>query len=205
MVDSDGRHQSSHELETPLASPHAQMHGGIATPSVTSEADLSAAVNYIVDECFFAVGQGVKDKSVQHPAIIWLRDHFRARFLETMRISGNSWLADRHRVTAMGRLLGKRAVHHAGDSPYIGRASVMKAAADIQKHCMLHAMRRARRLGLSATDDRRLYAGYWCVPPATILIGQQGEVAVQTDPRVPPRFDEEHQREQPHDLRVRGH
>ncbi len=163
MFDSDGLHKSSHELETPLASAHAQMDGGIAT--VTSDADLNAAVNYIVDECFFAVGQGVKDKSVQHSAIIWLRDHFRAKFLETMRISGNSWLADRHRVTAVGRLLGERAVHHAGDSPYIDRASAMKAAADIQKYCMLHAMRRARRLGLSATDDRRLYAGYWCVPP----------------------------------------
>ncbi len=130
-----------------------------------TEAEFQTAVDYILDDCFFAVGQGVNGvKTVQHPAIIWLREHFRTKFLDAMRNHGNTWLADRNRVTAVCRLLGRRAVYYAGDSHLIDRASAMKAVDDVRKYCTAIATRRHRRSGDASTDDHAMYAGLWCVP-----------------------------------------
>jgi hypothetical protein len=133
-----------------------------------SDAELEDAVNYILDDCFFAVGQAVgRRKSVDHTAIIWWRDHFHTTFLRTLKRAGNTWVSDRSRVTAVGGLLGARAVSHAGDRPSIDLASAMRAAADVEKYCTIRATRRSRVQGVDRAepdDAPVMYAGYWCAP-----------------------------------------
>ena len=68
-----------------------------------TDAALDDAVNYILDDCFFSVGQAVGHrKAVEHTAVVWWRDHFRALFLRTLRQSGNTWLNDRVRSHGRG-------------------------------------------------------------------------------------------------------
>ena len=65
-------------------------------------------VDYILDDCFFAVGQAVgTQKSLDFEAIRWWRARYRAFFLHAMTSTGTSWVSDRHRVTAVGRFLGQ--------------------------------------------------------------------------------------------------
>ena len=128
-----------------------------------SDAALEAAVNYILDDCFFSVGQAVyARKSLDHPALIWWRDHFRVKFLHALRRSGNTWLQDRDRVTAVAHLLAERAVRHAGNRPSIDRACAMKAAADVEAYCAIRAG--GRRRGAPADSASPMHAGYWCLP-----------------------------------------
>ncbi len=133
---------------------------------VDDEAAYEDAVDYILDECFFNVGQGVGGrKTVDHDAIAFWRDHFRARFLSAMERFGNTWLRDRERVTAVSRLLGERAVAHAEQRGSIDVDCAIKASADVEKYCVLHAARRHRRTGPGAGDrSDAMYAGYWCAP-----------------------------------------
>lgn len=130
------------------------------------DAALEAAVNYVLSDCFFAVGQVVAGrKNVDHAAIMWWRDHFRARFLGTMQRSGNTWLTDRGRVLGVGRLLADRAVRYAGDRPSIDLECAMKAADDVEAYCARRVETRRRRLGLAPdTPSTTLYAGWWCMP-----------------------------------------
>ena len=54
-------------LERPLA------------PSGTTDRDLEREVEYIVDDCFFTVGQVVGMRmTVDYDAVTWWRDHYRA-------------------------------------------------------------------------------------------------------------------------------
>ena len=131
-----------------------------------------AAVDDIVADCFFSVGQAIGDrKSVDYDAVVWWRDHFRATFLNALARSGNTWTEDRSRVTAVAHLLAERAVRHAGDAPSIDRACAMKAAADAKAYCAIRAHGRragpstALRAGRALADAASpLHAGYWCLP-----------------------------------------
>jgi hypothetical protein len=134
--------------------------------------DLEHAVDYIVDDCFFTIGQVVGTrKTLDYAAVIWLRDHYRARFLAAMRAFGNRWLDDRDNVTGVAFLLAERATRHAGDASSIDLEAARRAAADVERYCTLHSGRRARTMGLDTRGtDRPLLAGYWCTqdpPPLT--------------------------------------
>lgn len=99
-------------------------------------------VEYIVDDCFFAVGQIVgRSKSIEYDAVVWLRSRYRAMFLHAMTTTGTAWDRDRDRVTAVGRYLGQRALHHAGDSESIGVPAMAQAAADVERGCRMNAER----------------------------------------------------------------
>jgi hypothetical protein len=58
-----------------------------------------------------------------------------------MSAKGNSWMRDRHRVTAVGRFLGQRALHHAGDSPSIDLRTAALASNDVETGCRMNAER----------------------------------------------------------------
>jgi hypothetical protein len=99
-------------------------------------------VDYILDDCFLAVGQRVgTEKSLDTAAITWWRDRYRRFFLHAMEKRGNSWEKDRKRVTAVGRYLGERALSHAGDSPVIDLTAALKASQDVERECQMNAVR----------------------------------------------------------------
>ena len=57
---------------------------------------LEEAVEYVLGDCFFAVGQTIGMRmTVDYDAVIWWHDHFRTKFLAAMRQHGNRWLQDR--------------------------------------------------------------------------------------------------------------
>ena len=73
-------------------------------------------IDYILNDCFLAVGQAIgTQKALDPEAIGWWRERYRVAFLNAMIRNGNSWERDRHRVTAVGRFLGERALFHAGE------------------------------------------------------------------------------------------
>jgi hypothetical protein len=127
--------------------------------------DIERAVDYVVDECFFAVGQIVgMRKTVEYEAVIWWRDHFRSKFLAAMRAFGNRWTLDRQIVTGVAFMLGERAVRYAGSEPSIDLSSARKATADVERYCQLHARRHAATLDGTASEGAQpRRAGYWCV------------------------------------------
>lgn len=125
-----------------------------------SNAELERVVEYVVDDCFFTVGQVIGLRmTVDYDAVIWWRDHYRAKFLGAMQRFGNRWLEDRQNVTGVAMMLGERAVRYAGDRSSIDLASAMQAAADVQRYCELHS-RRAARVTSEGAQPR--IAGYWC-------------------------------------------
>lgn len=136
----------------------------IATSEPVSPAEQERAVDYILDDCFFAVGQVVGTrKTVDYDAVLWWRDHYRAKFVRAIRAFGNRWQADRQNVTGVALMFGERAVRHAGESASIDLSAFQKAAADVERYCQLHASRRARRCaGPSDSIERPLMVGYWC-------------------------------------------
>jgi hypothetical protein len=110
-------------------------------PSANATAHLDS-VEYIVDECFFAVGQSVGMRlTVDYEAVVWWRDHFRSRFLASMQRFGNRWSQDRQIVTAVGLMLGERAVRYAAGRASIDLEAAQHAAADVERYCMLHDRR----------------------------------------------------------------
>jgi len=99
-------------------------------------------VDYILNDCFVAVGQAVgTEKSLELDVLQWWRARYRAFFLHAMTAKGNSWAKDRRRVTAVGRFLGQRAVHHAGDRPTIDLRTAALASHDIETGCRMSAER----------------------------------------------------------------
>src|ERR1044072_9722448 len=99
-------------------------------------------VDYILNDCFFAVGQAVgTQKSLDFNVIPWWRARYRAFFLLSMSADGNSWLRDRHRVTAVGRFLGQRALHHAGESASIDLRTATLASQDVETGRRMNAER----------------------------------------------------------------
>jgi hypothetical protein len=99
-------------------------------------------VDYILNDCFFAVGQAIgTGKSLDFDVIPWWRTRYRAFFLHAMTVNGNSWSWDRDRVTAVGRFLGQRALHHSGDRPSIDVRSAALASSDVETGCRMNAIR----------------------------------------------------------------
>jgi len=101
-------------------------------------------VDYILNDCFFAAGQAVGTrKHLELDAIVWWRTRYRAAFLRAMTANGNSWVRDRDRVTAVGRFLGQRALHYAGDQPAIDVNCARQASLEVDAGCRLGATRDA--------------------------------------------------------------
>jgi hypothetical protein len=123
-------------------------------------AELERVVEFIVDDCFFAVGQAIGMRmTVEYDAVIWWHDHFRAKFLAAMGSFGNRWMIDRQNVTAVAFMLAERAVRYADGRASIDVESAMKAAADVERYCKLHSRRASRANG---DDASARIAGYWC-------------------------------------------
>jgi hypothetical protein len=142
------------------------------TPGAFERLAPEEAVDCIVNECFFAVGQAVgRAKALDAEAVRWWRLHYRSRFLQAMARFGNRWTLDRDKVAGVGRLLAVRAMRYAGDSPSISVQAARQASADVEQYCTLHSRRLARSLGADpGSDDTPWIAGYWCLP----LIGESG-------------------------------
>lgn len=134
------------------------------TPSTFDVQELERHVEFIVDDCFFTVGQVVGMRmTVDYEAVIWWRDHFRAKFLAAMKAFGNRWLQDRANVTSVAIMLAERAVRYSEGKSSIDVEAARRAAADVERHCELHARRAARRSGLDPSDaSATRIAGYWC-------------------------------------------
>jgi hypothetical protein len=99
-------------------------------------------VDYVLNDCFFALGQAVGTrKSLDFDAIQWWRRRYRAFFLHAMTATGNSWSLDRDRVTAVGRYLGQRALHHSSDRTSIDIRSAALASHDVETGCRMNATR----------------------------------------------------------------
>lgn len=132
-------------------------------PSNTgTHVEVEQAVEYILDDCFFALGQAIGMRmTVDYDAVMFIRNHFRAKFVSAMRSFGNRWSEDRQNVTGAAMMLGERAVRYAGDRSSIDLDSVRHAAADVQRYCKLHS-RRAARSGDPSEGAQSRIAGYWC-------------------------------------------
>ena len=124
---------------------------------------LEEAVEYVLGDCFFAVGQTIGMRTtVDYNAVIWWHDHFRAKFLAAMRRQGNRWLQDRENVTGVGWMLAERAVRHAGGRSSIDVEAARRAAADVERYCEIRSKRASQAGGHDAEVNSRL-AGYWCI------------------------------------------
>ena len=148
----------------PLATPIAGVGTPTTNPSDTrTNVDVEQAVEYILDDCFFALGQAIGMRmTVDYDAVMFIRNHFRARFLAAMRSFGNRWSEDRQNVTGAAMMLGERAVRYAGDRSSIDLDSVRQAAADVQRYCKLHSRRAARSGDPTSEGAQSRIAGYWC-------------------------------------------
>ena len=103
-----------------------------------------ADLDYILSDCFLAVGQAVgPDMVVEFETVIWWHRRYRQAFHHAMTTRGTSWAADRHRVTAVGRYLGQCVVKHAGHCVTIDRAAAARASAEVELGCQMNATREA--------------------------------------------------------------
>ena len=137
--------------------------GAIHVKSGLEDQALEEAVEYVLGDCFFAVGQTVgMRKTVDYDAVVWWHDHFRSKFLAAMQHHGNRWLEDRDNVTAVGWMLAERAVRHAAGRSSIDVEAARCAAADVEQYCEARSKRAARAADRGAGASPRL-AGYWCI------------------------------------------
>ena len=154
-------------LQSAEALAAATVPTGAGVLGAESEAErqaLEEAVEYVLADCFFAVGQTIGMRAtVDYDAVIWWHDHFRTKFLAAMLRQGNRWLQDRENVTGVGWMLAERAVRHAAGRNAIDVEAARRAAADVERYCQLRSKRAARGVDEDAGDNSRL-AGYWCVP-----------------------------------------
>jgi len=103
-------------------------------------------IDAILNDCLLAAGQGIgTEKSVDFEVVQWWRSRYRRFFLHAITSKGNDYAADRRRVTAVGRYLGQRALHHASTSPSIDLRAAELASHDVETGCQMNA----RREGLS--------------------------------------------------------
>jgi hypothetical protein len=158
----------------PRNDPHPPLAALVRQPSTGEAPDADAMrdvqvleheVEYIVDDCFFTVGQVVGMRTtVDYEAVIWWRDHYRAKFLAAMKACGNRWREDRSNVTGVAIMLAERAVRYSAGRASIDREAAQQAAADVERYCKAHASRRARALNRDTSDDALArIAGYWCI------------------------------------------
>lgn len=157
-------------IHEPRNDPHSQAGApdalsiGRSMPRADEARDLEREVEYIVDECFFTVGQVVGMRTtVDYEAVVWWRDHYRARFLAAMKAFGNRWAQDRANVTGVAIMLAERAVRYSAGKPSIDGEAARLATADVQRYCELHAKRKAAALGIDQSDAAPArIAGIWC-------------------------------------------
>lgn len=98
-------------------------------------------VDFILNDCFLAIGEAVSaQKQMDYEAVVWWRDRYRAKFLQTLRDCSCAWPDDRRRLMAVSRYLGLMAVHHAGDAPQIDLASARRASSDVETGCRMQAL-----------------------------------------------------------------
>ena len=104
----------------------------------------AAEVDYILAECFLAVGQAVgTEKTVDFDAVTWWHRRYRRAFQHAMTTAGTSWAADRRRVTAVGRYLGQRVVEDARGRATIDRTAAERASTEVERGCQMNATREA--------------------------------------------------------------
>lgn len=97
-------------------------------------------IDVILNDCLLAAGQGIgHDKPVDLEVVAWWRERYRRFFLHAMLVLGNSYDADRRRVTAVGRYLGQRARHHAAGSPTVDLSAAARASHDVETGCRMNA------------------------------------------------------------------
>lgn len=144
--------------------PDVTPQADLAHPThVGTNTDLERAVDYILDDCFFALGQAIGMRmTVDYDAVKFIRGHYRTKFLSAMREFGNRWSQDRQNVTGVAMMLGERATRYAGDRGSVDVESAMKAAADVERYCKLHSRRAARFGDPTAEGSQSRIAGYWC-------------------------------------------
>lgn len=120
-------------------------------------------VDVVLDDLFLSVGQAIGLRaSMDYDAVVWLRTHFRQKFLAALHRQGNRWLEDRAIVTAVSALFAERAVRYADGASSIALDNVRQAAADVEKYCRAHARKAAARAHGSTDATTALIAGYWC-------------------------------------------
>ena len=99
-------------------------------------------IDAILNDCLLAAGQGIgTEKSVDFDAVLWWRARYRKFFLHAITANGNSYETDRRRVTAVGRYLGQRALHHASASPSVDLRAASLASHDVETGCQMNAVR----------------------------------------------------------------
>lgn len=103
-----------------------------------------ADVDYILADCFLAVGQAVgPDKTLDFDTVIWWHRRYRRAFHHAMATRGTSWVADRRRVTAVGRYLGQRVVEYTGRQGNIGLTAAARASDEVEQGCQMNGTRDA--------------------------------------------------------------
>ncbi len=144
----------------PVPSRASDAAGRVGTE--TEGQSLEEAVEYVLADCSFAVGQMIGMRmTVDYDAIVWWHDHFRTKFLAAMLGQGQRWLQDRENVTGVGWMLGERAVRHAAGRSSIDVEAARRAAADVERYCQVRARRAADAVRRDGETAPRL-AGYWC-------------------------------------------
>ena len=99
-------------------------------------------VDYILSDCFLAVGQAVgPGKTLDFDTLVWWHRRYGAAFQHAMRITGASWCADRERMTAVGRYLGQRVVASLGRQSKIDRATAERVSIEVERACQLQTDR----------------------------------------------------------------
>ncbi len=145
--------------------PLASITPGFTSPSARPAAPTQAherAADIILDDLFMSVGQAIGLRAtVDYDAVVWLRSHFRQKFLAALRHQGDRWQEDRAIVTAVSGLFAERAVRYANGAASISADDVRQAAADVEKYCRAHA-RRAAASSRGSDAATALIAGYWC-------------------------------------------
>lgn len=99
-------------------------------------------IDAMVNDVLLAAGQGIgHDKPIDFDVVVWWRARYKAFFQHAITELGNSWEADRHRVTAVGRYLGQRAAHHAAASSSVDLRAAAQASHDVETGCRMNAER----------------------------------------------------------------
>ena len=154
----------SQSVEDPATSAGPAGAGVVGVGSELEEQAFEEAVEYVLGDCFFAVGQTIGMRTtVDYDAVVWWHDHFRTKFLAAMRRHGNRWLQDRENVTGVGWMLAERAVRHAAGQDSIDVEAARCAAADVERYCQIRSKRAAQGGDHDVGGGPRL-AGYWCTP-----------------------------------------
>lgn len=113
----------------------------------------AADLDYILSDCFLAVGQAVgPDRKLNFDTVAWWRRRYRRAFHRAMTTTGASWASDRGRVTAVGRYLGQRVIHHTRRGAAIDPAEAARASAEVERGCRMPATRNAS-LPADCTDS----------------------------------------------------